>query len=163
MPTPNSKHIDVRHHFLRERVALGEFEVVDVSSALQHTDFLMKPLHTEAIRFQNNFVTISVIYILVSDSLGYWVMITEKRYLRELEKVSGCTGALSNVNTPIENADVLDEPCRTRWLLDRYAHRAGDLKLLLIVSIVLKNFRCSILLNSAYSRNEHLLIAGGLL
>ena len=35
--TPNSKHIDVRHHSLREHVASGEFEVVHVSSALQHS------------------------------------------------------------------------------------------------------------------------------
>ena len=54
--TPNSKHIHVRHHFLRERVANGEFEVVHVSSALQHADFLTKPLHTEAFRFHRNFV-----------------------------------------------------------------------------------------------------------
>lgn len=54
--TPNSKHIDVRHHFLRERVANGEFEVVHVASTLQHADFLTKPLHTEAFRFHRNFV-----------------------------------------------------------------------------------------------------------
>ena len=49
--TPNSKHIDVCHHFLRERVASGEFEVVHVPSALQHSDFLTTPLHTEAFVF----------------------------------------------------------------------------------------------------------------
>ena len=51
--TPNSKHIDVRHQLLRERVANGEFEVVHVSSALLHADFITKPLHTEAFRFRN--------------------------------------------------------------------------------------------------------------
>ena len=30
--TPNSKHIDIRHHFIRERVANGEFKVIYVPS-----------------------------------------------------------------------------------------------------------------------------------
>ena len=54
--TSNSKHVDVCHHFLPERVAKAEFEVVHVSSSLQHADFLTGPLHTEAFRFHRNFV-----------------------------------------------------------------------------------------------------------
>ena len=54
--TPNSKHIDIRHHFLRERVANGEFRVVHVRSDLQHADFLTKPLHREAFCVHRNFV-----------------------------------------------------------------------------------------------------------
>ena len=43
---PNSKHIDIRHHFVRERVERAEFQIVhDVPSRLQHADFLTKPLH----------------------------------------------------------------------------------------------------------------------
>ena len=38
--TPNSKHIDIRHHFIRERVERGEFKVVHVRSDLQRADFL---------------------------------------------------------------------------------------------------------------------------
>ena len=49
--TPNRKHINVRHHFLRERDAGGEFEVVDVLSALHHADFLTTPFQTEALVF----------------------------------------------------------------------------------------------------------------
>ena len=54
--TCNSKHIDVPHHFLRERVANGEFRVIHVPSAQQQADFLTKVLHTEAFRFHRNFV-----------------------------------------------------------------------------------------------------------
>ena len=54
--TPNSKHIDIRHHFLRERVSNGEFQVVHVPSALQHADFLTKPLPVDAFRRHRNFV-----------------------------------------------------------------------------------------------------------
>ena len=54
--TPNSKHIDIRRHFLRERVANGEFRVVHVRSDLQHADFLTKPLHREAFYVHRNFV-----------------------------------------------------------------------------------------------------------
>ena len=38
--TPNSKHIDIRHHFIWERVANGEFKVIYVPSEEQHADFL---------------------------------------------------------------------------------------------------------------------------
>ena len=54
--TPNSKHIDIRHHFIRERVANGEFRVVHVRSDLQHANFLIKPLHREAFCVHRNFV-----------------------------------------------------------------------------------------------------------
>ena len=54
--TPNSKHIDIRHHFLRERVSNGEFQVVHVPSALQHADFLTKPLPVDAFRRHRDFV-----------------------------------------------------------------------------------------------------------
>ena len=54
--TANSKHIDVRHHFLRGSFANGEFYGVHGLSALQHTAFLTKTLHTEVSRFPRNFV-----------------------------------------------------------------------------------------------------------
>ena len=53
--TPNSKHIDIRHHFIRERVARGEFKIVHVPSHLQHADFLTKPLPREAFCVHRNF------------------------------------------------------------------------------------------------------------
>ena len=54
--TPNSKHIDIRRHFIRERVANGEFRVVHVRSDLQHADFITKPLHREVFCVHRNFV-----------------------------------------------------------------------------------------------------------
>ena len=40
----NSKHIDVRHHFLRELVERKEIEIIHVASKYQHADFLTKAL-----------------------------------------------------------------------------------------------------------------------
>ena len=54
--TPNSKHIDIRLHFIRERVADGELKVVYVPSKEQHADFLTKSLHQGAFEVHRNFV-----------------------------------------------------------------------------------------------------------
>ena len=54
--TPNSKHIDIRNHFIRERVARKQFRIVHVASALQHADFLTKPVHKGAFGFHRDFV-----------------------------------------------------------------------------------------------------------
>ena len=40
----NLKHIDVRHHFLRERVHQRDIKVVKVPSEFQHADILAKAL-----------------------------------------------------------------------------------------------------------------------
>ena len=53
--TPNSKHIDIRHHFIRERVEREEFKIVHVMSRFQHADFLTKPLHQGAFFFHRKF------------------------------------------------------------------------------------------------------------
>ena len=54
--TPNSKHIDIRHHFIRERVEWGDFKVVHVRSGLQRADFLTKPLPKEIFCAHRDFV-----------------------------------------------------------------------------------------------------------
>ena len=41
--TSNSKHIDARHHFLRELVE-RKIEIIHVASQYQHADFLTKTL-----------------------------------------------------------------------------------------------------------------------
>ena len=53
---PNSKHIDVRHRFLREHVENGEFEISHVKPKCQHADFLTKPLAKDAFGFHRNFM-----------------------------------------------------------------------------------------------------------
>ena len=45
-----SKHIDVRFHFLRELVRLGQVTIHSVASAEQHADILTKPLGRKASR-----------------------------------------------------------------------------------------------------------------
>jgi len=52
----NSKHIDVRHHFLRELVERKELEIIHVASRYQHADFLTKPLPEREFEFHRNFV-----------------------------------------------------------------------------------------------------------
>ena len=54
--TPNSEHIDIRHHFIRERVANDEFKVVYVLSEEQHAGFLTKSLHQGTFEAHRNFV-----------------------------------------------------------------------------------------------------------
>ena len=54
--TPNSEHIDIRHHFIRERVANDEFKVVYVLSEEQHAGFLTKSLHQGTFEVHRNFV-----------------------------------------------------------------------------------------------------------
>ena len=55
--TLNSKHIDIRAYFIRQRVSLEEVKVVHVPSRLQHADFLTKPLPREAFCVHRNFAT----------------------------------------------------------------------------------------------------------
>ena len=47
MTTPRGKHIDIVHHFARERVEWGEIEFVHVSSVNNVADILTKPLPRE--------------------------------------------------------------------------------------------------------------------
>lgn len=54
--TPNSKHIDIRNHFIRERVQWKQFRIEHVASALQHADFLTKPVAKTAFAFHRAFV-----------------------------------------------------------------------------------------------------------
>ena len=52
----NSKHIDVRHHFLRELVTKGEIKTIHVLSEYQHADFLTKSMNTHSFRFHRDIV-----------------------------------------------------------------------------------------------------------
>ena len=57
--TSNSKHIDVRHHFLPELIFKGEFVITHVESDDQHAEVLTKQ-HLMRFRVED-------IYILISD------------------------------------------------------------------------------------------------
>ncbi|CAB1098478.1 unnamed protein product [Ectocarpus sp. CCAP 1310/34] len=52
----NSRHIDVRHHFIRELVGRKEISIFHVESAYQHADFLTKALHAGDFEFHRNYV-----------------------------------------------------------------------------------------------------------
>lgn len=52
----NSKHIDIRHHFLRELVSGGAISVTHVPSAYQHADVLTKALGVEAFEFHRDYI-----------------------------------------------------------------------------------------------------------
>ena len=52
----NSKHIDVRHHFLRELVRQRDIKVVHVRSEFQHADILTKALAFDLFAFQRKFL-----------------------------------------------------------------------------------------------------------
>ncbi|CAB1117620.1 unnamed protein product [Ectocarpus sp. CCAP 1310/34] len=52
----NSKHIDVRHHFIRELVGRKEISIFHVESAYQHADFLTKALNAGDVEFHRIFV-----------------------------------------------------------------------------------------------------------
>ena len=47
----NSKHVDVRHHFLRKLVGRKEVEIIHVASKYQHADFLAKALPERELNF----------------------------------------------------------------------------------------------------------------
>ena len=52
----NSKHIDVRHHFLRELVRQRVIKVVQVPSEFQHANILTKPLAFNLFAFHRKFL-----------------------------------------------------------------------------------------------------------
>ena len=52
----NSKHIDVRHHFLRGQVESMEIEILLVGSQYQHADFLTKALPEREFEFHRGIV-----------------------------------------------------------------------------------------------------------
>ena len=47
----DSKHIDVRHHFLRELVGRKEISIIHVPSAFQHADILSKAIAQDSFEF----------------------------------------------------------------------------------------------------------------
>ena len=54
LSTARTRHIDVRHHFLREKVDKKEICVQHVESERQHADVLTKPLPRRSFRIHRN-------------------------------------------------------------------------------------------------------------
>ncbi|CAB1120479.1 unnamed protein product [Ectocarpus sp. CCAP 1310/34] len=52
----NSKHIDVRHHFIRELVERKEISITHVPTQFQHADFLTKAISKESFALHRDFV-----------------------------------------------------------------------------------------------------------
>ena len=52
----NSKHIEVRYHFIRQWVQRGDIKIKHVISKLQHADFLTKALPADLFEFHRDFV-----------------------------------------------------------------------------------------------------------
>ena len=52
----NSKHIDIRHHFIRDLVARKEISIVHVASEQQHADFLTKSNSKGSFELHRDFV-----------------------------------------------------------------------------------------------------------
>ena len=59
----NSKHIDVRHHFLRELVERKEIEIIHEASQYQHADFLTKALPKREFEFHRGIMMILMRFI----------------------------------------------------------------------------------------------------
>ena len=54
IPNSNSKHINVRHHFLRKLVGRNEILIIRVPSHFQHLDFLTKATSRESFEFHRS-------------------------------------------------------------------------------------------------------------
>ena len=53
----NSKHIDVRNHFIRDLIARKKISITHVASEYQHADFLAKALSNESFELDRDFLT----------------------------------------------------------------------------------------------------------
>ena len=49
-----SKHIGVRHHFLRDLVRRKEISIIHVTSSFQHADFLTKAIPRKSLEFHRS-------------------------------------------------------------------------------------------------------------
>ena len=52
----NSKHIDVRHHFLRNLIRQRDIKIMHVPSEFQHADILTKALAFDLFAFHRKFL-----------------------------------------------------------------------------------------------------------
>ena len=69
------KHIDVRFHFLRGLVRLGQVTIYSVASAEQHADVLTKPLRREAFRRHRDFL-MNLFLFHKGVGCGSWLLVS---------------------------------------------------------------------------------------
>ena len=60
----NSKHIDVRHHFLWELVGRKDISIIHVQSPYQHADFLTKAIPRDSFEFHRSLAMNMYVVIL---------------------------------------------------------------------------------------------------
>jgi hypothetical protein len=53
-----TKHIDIKHHYIREKVQKGKVELKYIHTTVQEADMLTKPL--QASKFKNNLLKIGL-------------------------------------------------------------------------------------------------------
>lgn len=65
-----TKHIDVRFHFIREVYSTGHIEIKYVPSSQQLTDFLTKALPRN--KFETNRSSLQIMIVEVGQTLNWW-------------------------------------------------------------------------------------------
>nr|GFA20700.1 uncharacterized mitochondrial protein AtMg00810-like [Tanacetum cinerariifolium] len=100
-----SKHIDIRHHFIREQVERGVVELYFVSTDYQLADIFTKALPRQ--RFEFILPRLDMKSLQVSQSLG-GIFVNQSKFALEILKKFGMDSC-DSVDTPMVDRQKLDE------------------------------------------------------